>query len=343
MVVAAFLPDPSWALGRGGAFHLVPGRLSLSFLHGASMRFSKRSLSQLLFSLLANAHLPALLGRGLYRGWTKGLCFPGLNCYSCPLALFACPLGSLQQALASVRLLGAQALSALSYVLGLFFLYGFFLGRLVCGWVCPFGFFQEILYRLPGPKFSLPHPLRYVKFLLLVVLVFLLPVLITGPSGYGEVWFCRLVCPAGTLEAGLFNLALRPELRTLVKVLFYWKVLLLGLILLFSVCFFRFFCVVLCPLGALYGLFNRFSLFKLSWRGEDCLDCGVCREICPMKVQIPAEINGIECIRCLNCIKACPTRVIELNFSLTPKEAFDSLKASDKSGVCAKTGEPPMN
>ncbi len=319
---------------------MVPGRVPLSLLYGASMRLSKRRLSQLFFALLANANFWALWEKALFRGWPKGLCFPGLNCYSCPLALFACPLGSLQQALAGLRLLGSQALYALVYVVGFLFLCGFWLGRLVCGWVCPFGLIQELFYRIPGPKGQLPKPTRYVKYVLLFLLVLFLPLWLKGPSGYGEVWFCRLVCPAGTLEAGLFNLALRPELRTLVHFFFYWKVLLLGVILVLCVFFFRFFCVVLCPLGAIYGLFNRFGFFRLSWRGKDCLDCGLCRQICPLHLKIPEEINGCECIRCLNCLKVCPPRVIELNFSLTPKGPIDSGQTSAKSGVCAKTGGP---
>ncbi len=307
------------------------------------MRLSKRKISQIFFTLLANANLAALWQKALYRGGLKGVCFPGLNCYSCPLAFFACPLGSLQQVLASLNVLKWQALGALSYIVGTFSLYGLLLGRVVCGWVCPFGFVQELLFRLPSPKKILPSYLKYVKYLLLIALVFFLPVFLVGPAGYGNVWYCKLVCPAGTLEAGLFNLALRPELRPLVKTLFYWKVLFLGLVILLCIFYFRFFCVVLCPLGLNYGFFNRVSLFKLRWQAEDCLDCGVCRKVCPLRLKIPEEINGCECIRCLNCLKACPTRVIEINLSLTPAERFDSPKAFVKSEVCAKTEGPPTN
>ncbi|NPA49607.1 MAG: 4Fe-4S binding protein [Thermodesulfobacteria bacterium] len=298
---------------------------------------SKRKFSQLFFALLANANLFALWKKALYRGGLKGVCFPGLNCYSCPLAPFACPLGSLQQALASLKALKWQALSALSYVVGTILLYSFLLGRVVCGWICPFGLFQELLFRIPSPKRVVPRALRYVKYVLLLFLVLLLPALLVGPTGYGKVWFCRLVCPAGTLEAGLFNLALRPELRSLVKTLFYWKVAFLGLVMGLCVVYFRFFCVVLCPLGLIYGFFNRVGFFKLFWRGEDCLDCGICRKICPLNLKIPEEINGCECIRCLNCLKACPTHVIEINLSLTPAGKFDSGETSVKSGLCERT------
>ncbi len=308
------------------------------------MKFStKRKLAQLFFALFANANVAAFWQKALYRGGLKGFCFPGLNCYSCPLALFACPLGSLQQALASFRALKWQAVSALTYVIGIIMLYSLFLGRVVCGWVCPFGFFQELLFRLPTPKKVLPPFFKYFKYFLLFLLVLFLPTILIGPTGYGKVWFCRLVCPAGTLEAGLFNMALRPELHPLVKGLFYWKVAFLLLIVIFCIFYFRFFCVVLCPLGLIYGLFNRLGLFKLNWRAEDCLNCGVCRKVCPLGLKIPEEINGCECIRCLNCLKACPTHVIEINLSLEPAKKFDSKRAFVKSEVCAKMEEQQTN
>ncbi len=299
--------------------------------------FSRRRLTQFFFALLANANGATFWQKGLYRGSLKGVCFPGLNCYSCPLALFACPLGSLQQALASFKALGWQAFSALSYVLGYFFLYGLLLGRIICGWVCPFGLLQELLFRIPSPKKVLPSFLKYFKYVALFLLVLFLPLFWVGATGYGKVWFCRLVCPAGTLEAGIFNLLLRPELRALVKGLFFLKLSFLGLIILLCVFYFRFFCVVLCPLGLIYGFFNRISLVKLNWRGEDCLNCGLCRKVCPLNLKIPEEINGCECIRCLNCLKACPTHGIGINLSLTPAGKFDLHTTFVKSEVCAKT------
>ncbi len=273
----------------------------------------KRRLVQFLFALLANAYPGLFWGNPLYRGPLKGICFPGLNCYSCPLAPFACPLGSLQQSLASLRALPVMALKGLAYVLGFFLLFGFFLGRLVCGWVCPFGLLQELIHRVPFPKRRLPHALRKVKFLVLLFMVILLPLLLVDALGYGKVWFCRLLCPAGTLEAGVFNLFLRPELRSLVAGLFYFKLALLFLILLLCLVYLRFFCVVLCPLGALYGLFNRWGLFRLSLRDEECLRCGLCEKVCPMELRIPQEMNGTECIRCLHCLDVCPSKGIRFH------------------------------
>ncbi len=307
------------------------------------MKFKKRTLSQLIFTILANANIAFLWQKALYRGPFKGLCFPGLNCYSCPAALFACPLGALQQSLLSLRLLKAQALASLSYVLGFLFLYGIFLGRVVCGWICPFGFLQELIFRIKTSKLEIPRKLYLVKYVLLAIFVILLPAIMVTQTGYGKPWFCNLICPAGTLEAGLINLSLRDSLRALVGFLFYWKVMLLLAIMVLCVFYFRFFCAVLCPLGALYGLFNRLSLIKLTWRKEDCLDCHLCEKICPLNLKVPEELNGPECIRCLNCLNICPTRVIQLELSLEMAEKFDEKNLAVKKETCAQMEENQTN
>lgn len=284
----------------------------------------KRRLVQIFFALLANASPSFLWHSGLYRGWLKGVCFPGLNCYSCPAALFACPLGSLQQVLASLRAIPLTALKAGAYVLGFILLFGFLFGRVICGWICPFGFLQELLYKIPSPKFGLPKAMRYIKLLVLFLLVLLLPWLLVDSLGQGKVWFCRLLCPAGTLEAGVFNLALRPELRSLVGQLFYWKLALLLVLIVLSVLFFRFFCVVLCPLGALYGFFNRRGLVRLSWETSACLQCRACENVCPLGLRLPEELNSMECIRCLQCLKVCPINGIQLIPSGSNSSEIDS-------------------
>ena len=291
----------------------------------------KRGFLQFLFAVWANSYFGFLLQKGIYTGPLKALCFPGLNCYSCPLALMSCPLGIFQHIMASLRAIPQVALKGALYFFGSLVLYGLLLGRLVCGWVCPFGWLQELLYRIPSPKITLPRSLRKVKIGLLVFLVFLGPLWWIGEIGYGEVWFCKIFCPAGTLEAGLFNLLLDPSLRGLIGVVFYWKLGLLVLILGGAVLYFRFFCKLFCPLGWLYGLFNRIGLFRLRWQESRCIQCGLCERLCPMELKIPKELNSGECIRCLTCLNACPTRSIALQTSLTldPKLDFIPLSISE--------------
>ena len=161
-------------------------------------------------------------------------------------------------------------------------LFGIFLGRVVCGFLCPFGWVQDLLYKLPSKKLSVPKKadrcLRRLKYVVLGLLVILLPLLVRDGFGFGETWFCKYVCPAGTLGAGLPLLIKNESLRQAIGALFGWKAAVLVLILLLSVVVYRPFCKYLCPLGAFYGLFNRFSLYRLTVDEKRCVGCGLCEK-----------------------------------------------------------------
>ncbi len=325
---------PDRRFGRWGPFRLDTGCTPVSFLYGAPIMakrlFTTRWPWQLSSTLLGNAYLGFLSHAGLYRGFLKNFCFPGLNCYSCPAATGACPLGSLQQALASMRLLPSLALPALSYVLGWLLLFGLLLGRFICGWLCPFGFLQELLHKIPlGPKKKAPRSGRFIKHVFLWALVLILPVASADITGYGKVWFCRLFCPAGTLEAGIFNLGLRPEIHTMIGTLFYGKLLVLIGILIGCIIYLRLFCALFCPLGCLYGLLQRWGCFKIYISPENCSSCGLCEKVCPMNLKLPDQLDSNECIRCLNCMKICPTKGIRLESLLLPHTVVDHPQRTD--------------
>lgn len=116
-------------------------------------------------------------------------CVPILNCYSCPGALGACPIGSLQS------LAGGRKFRLSFYVLRMLILFGLFLGRAVCGFLCPFGWLQDLLYRIPCRKITisakLDRWLRYIKYVVLALFVFLLPALLRNQYGMGTTWFCK--------------------------------------------------------------------------------------------------------------------------------------------------------
>ena len=107
---------------------------------------TKRKLIQLYSALLFNANLKGFANGKIYQGSLKNICTPGLNCYSCPGASGACPLGSLQNAI------GASEKRTPYYVFGIIILYGILLGRIICGFLCPFGLIQELLYKIKTPK-----------------------------------------------------------------------------------------------------------------------------------------------------------------------------------------------
>ncbi len=288
---------------------------------------------QLAAALLGNSYWLFLWRSPIYQGVLKKVCFPGLNCYSCPAAVTACPLGALQNALAAVRFsLAAGQVQLGLYVAGILGLIGSVIGRAPCGWLCPFGLIQELIAKVPTTKHQLWRPFRGVRFALLAILVILLPVAVVDATGYGQTWFCKLVCPAGTLEAGLPLVAMLPDLRGMVGPLFAWKTLLLLLIL--SGCLFipRFFCRSLCPLGAIFGSFNRVSWLRLEFRERNCVKCRACYRVCPVGISFfdgKDDINCTSCIRCLRCYNACPASAVCLHFGPGSPHSPDEIV-----GVC---------
>ncbi len=269
----------------------------------------RRKLIQTLAFFITNPRLGNFLSGRLYKGEWKSLCVPGLNCYSCPAATFACPIGALQAVISSAGLWFSY------YVAGFLLAVGVVWGRLVCGFLCPFGLFQELLHKVPLPKRKLWAPLLYVKYVILIVFVLLLPLLWTDFSGAGGPAFCEYICPAGTLEAGLPLLAARPEFRQALGGLFAWKLLVLVLVIIGCMMSYRFFCKLLCPLGAIYGLLNRISLYRLQLSREACVACGKCQSACPMGVNPVGNPGAAECIRCGECVAACPRQALSLRFS----------------------------
>lgn len=259
---------------------------------------------QLCFTAVSNGYLRGFVEGKIFTGKSKLVCVPGLNCYSCPGALGSCPLGSLQATL------GDRNYKFAFYVLGFLMLFGALLGRLVCGWLCPFGLVQDLLYRIPFVKKLKKLPgdrfLKWLKFVLLAVLVILLPLFAVDVFGQGKPWFCEYVCPSGTLMAGIPLVAVNEGLRAVIGWLYAWKVALLIVILLLSVLVYRPFCRYLCPLGAIYGLFNPVALYRYRIDAEKCTKCGACQRACKLDIKTFEKPNSIECIRCGDCTSACP-------------------------------------
>jgi polyferredoxin len=264
-----------------------------------------RRLIQLYSALLYNAHLKGFAEGQIYTGPLKSVCVPGLNCYSCPGAVGACPLGSLQNAVA------ASADRPAFYVVGLLLLFGLLLGRVICGFLCPFGLLQELLHKLPTKKVKkspLTRKLSRVKYALLLIFVLAIPAWfalrrLPLPA------FCKYICPAGTLE-GAVLLLLHPAngaLRAMTGGLFWWKMGVLLLVLGGCVFLYRAFCRFLCPLGALYSLLSRLALLGVRVDETRCTDCGACVRACRMDIR---AVGDGECIHCGDCIDRCPARAI---------------------------------
>ena len=261
-------------------------------------------------TLLTNIHLPNFLKGGLYQGKGKAVCVPGLNCYSCPAASGACPIGSFQ------AVVGSSKFRFSYYITGFLILLGVLLGRVICGFLCPFGWFQELLHKIPTKKLSTKKlkPLTYLKYVVLLVMVVLLPVLVTNELGMGDPFFCKHLCPQGVLEGAIPLSLANAGIRAALGSLFKWKFIVLLTVIVLSIVFYRPFCKWLCPLGAFYALLNKVSLFQMQVDQSKCVSCGKCAKVCKMDVDVTKSPNHTECIRCGMCIRACPTDAVSFRY-----------------------------
>lgn len=271
-----------------------------------------RLIVQLAFTALTNGYVSGFLGQKLYKGDLKKFCLPGLNCYSCPGALGSCPIGALQ------AVAGDRSYSFSLYAMGFLVMVGALVGRLVCGFLCPFGLVQDLMYKIPIRKFLRRIPgdryLRYIKYIILLLMVLVLPDRATNIIGQGDPWFCKWICPSGTLFGGIPQVLSTPALQATLGFLFSWKMGILLLILALSAVNYRPFCKYLCPLGAIYGLCNPISLYHLEVDREKCTRCGKCSRTCGMGVDVPQAPNSPECIRCGKCTGICPEGALSFQF-----------------------------
>lgn len=254
-----------------------------------------------------NLHLTGFWQKTIYKGSFKHVCLPGLNCYSCPSAIGSCPLGAFQSAVTGFRYRFSF------YATGFVLLFGAIAGRFICGWICPFGLYQELLYKIPLAKKRLYKPLLLGKYLILLIFVLILPIFLHNEFGIGKPAFCKAVCPAGFLEAGIPALFIFPSLRSLIGVAFYLKMSIFLLTSALSTRYYRFFCRVVCPLGALYAVSNKFSFLQIRFSEDLCVSCGKCKQVCKMEIDIRENQQDLECIRCGECIKICPTEALKFS------------------------------
>ncbi|MEM4246618.1 MAG: 4Fe-4S binding protein, partial [Candidatus Bathyarchaeia archaeon] len=220
-------------------------------------------------------------------------------------------------------------------VLASLFIIGALLGRIFCGWACPMGFIQDLIISARGVK---PHVARTThltakrfKFIILFIGL-LIPISIGLSRSYS--WGRDYQEALGSLsngpliflspEGALFGTA--PTLVYLIQnplpfdinVLLIVKLVILGLFFLGAYSVPWLWCRYVCPMGALMGVFARFSLLGLSRKPAKCMKCPHCVRACPTQVPIlehPFEkFNDQECVLCLECVQACPEGAIVPKF-----------------------------
>ena len=278
-----------------------------------------RFIVQIMWTALSNGYLAGFAGGKIYTGPSKAFCVPGLNCYSCPGAYGACPIGALQ------AVLGNNNFKFSYYIVGFLIFTGVIAGRFVCGWLCPFGLVQDLLYKIPfiRKRKNLPghSGLKWLKYGILIVFVILMPLFVVDIVGQGGPAFCKYICPSGTLTAGIPLVATNPMLAMAAGFLYKWKVAILIITILLSIWVYRPFCKYICPLGATYGLFHTVSLARIEIDNEKCIECGRCQDVCKMDIKVWENPNSMECIRCGDCIKACPVSALSKEFIFPAKKS----------------------
>lgn len=269
---------------------------------------------QALWALLTNSYIAGFIHGKIYKGKLKNLCVPGMNCYSCPGALGSCPIGALQ------AVIGSWNFKFAFYIAGFLMFIGALMGRFVCGWLCPFGLIQDLLHKIPFPKkfktFRADKILRKLKYLILIVFVILMPMFLVDILGQGAPYFCKLICPVGTLEGGIPLVLLNKAMHGALGWLYTWKTVILIAIIFLSIIIYRPFCKYICPLGGIYSVFNKISVFTYRVDKEKCINCGACAKSCDMGCDPVKNANSAECIRCGKCKKVCPTNAVSSSFSL---------------------------
>ena len=283
-----------------------PGQPGSPASRGKPGHPGRRLAAQFGFFLLQNPFINNFASGRIYQGGLKSACTPGLNCYSCPAAAVSCPIGATQLFLAGAR----QSISL--YATGFLLAVGAVFGRFICGFVCPMGLAQDLLYRIKAPKLVVRlRVLRYAKYAVLALFVVVLPSIARdGLSGLGKPWFCQYICPSGTLFGAVPLLAANDFLRQSAGALFALKISILAGAVALSAIVFRPFCRVLCPLGAVYALLNRVSLLHMRCDKAKCVSCGACSKACHAKIDPVAQPNAPECVRCGKCVSACPHKAL---------------------------------
>lgn len=277
-----------------------------------------RTWFQVAWFVLTNSYVRGYTKGMIFTGNTKVVCLPGLNCYSCPGALGSCPMGSLQ------AVMGDSGFRFSLYVFGMLAAMGALFGRLICGWMCPFGLFQDLLHKIPVriKRKNLPghQYLKYLKYVILIIFPILLVSIVTDLTGTSAPWFCEWICPSGMLLGAIPLVAANAGLRAAAGMRFAWKLFILIACAAFSVIYYRPFCKYLCPLGAIYSLCNPIATYRLVIDQDKCVSCASCQKACGMDIRTFETPNSRECIRCGTCMKACPTGAISSTWGLAAQK-----------------------
>lgn len=247
---------------------------------------------------------------------------------------------------------GHQWIKGFGWAIGLLFV-TFFFGRIFCGFICPFGTINHMVsYIKPALKgrsmvdANQKRPDQRIKYFVLIM--FLVAALfglnfsgLLDPMAFLFRALALSVFPGlGTGIKELFDLMAQSNIKALNHISYGAEVLISPVFgygyqayqtawfigVLFLLILFlnrirpRFWCRILCPLGALLGVFARFSILRLEKDPEACTNCNVCLNHCQGAASpVPGlEWEASECMFCFNCNKACPENAISFELKWPP-------------------------
>jgi ferredoxin-type protein NapH len=193
-------------------------------------------------------------------------------------------------------------------VLGVFVVLSFAFGRVFCGYVCPIGAVQELLYLLPGRKLKVANKTITTAFRIGFLIAF-------------------VILAVGFSTGLLRYLGLKDFFDLNTGAVFFWVFLTIVVI---SVFVYRPFCRLACPYGAVLSLAAIKGRFKLR-RNENCINCKKCGEACPTAEVGWADLKQ-ECYMCNRCKDVCPVNGMEYTSRL--------IREQDRKKKTAKTPEP---
>lgn len=232
------------------------------------------------------------------------ICGPVFHCYSCPLAMFACPIGVIAN---------FSALHVIPFAaIGMLVVLGAAFGSFICGWVCPFGFLQDLIAKVPTPKIALPLWAGHLRYVVLVAFVLVIPYF------WGEAhpfFVCRL-CPAGALEGAVPNMVSQAVAHQPITWPTGLKSAIVVMIVIAMFFVWRPWCTLFCPLGAIYSLLNHVSFLFLRFHPHKCIDCADCRSLCVDGTPAERRVDGLHCVRCAECTR-CRSVTVETVLSLS--------------------------
>lgn len=261
------------------------------------------------------------------------------------------------------RFLEIDLLVALSSVLSTGYLYRFLtwsvsilfltllFGRVFCGWICPFG----TLHQFVGWLFNVRsteerqeqnryRSIQFLKYSILTVLLILsalgaMQVGLLDPIAlfyrfmaacFAAIWdlsagkLLSLPSNGGTFAYFTTAVQFAPGVARRIFVGSFWIGLTFFLLVSLNLWYSRFFCRVLCPLGALLGVLSRFSLFRIDRDADRCTACNLCLNRCEGAASPATKLCLSECLSCMNCMDDCPEDALRFALPIVKSGPVDT-------------------